>query len=434
MVFEIKVPEAGFSVTEGKVVAWHRSAGDKVVAGEPVVSVETEKITVEVPAEASGVLKEIRVNVGEVAPVGGVLGVILTETDAAAPAGAAQAVPRGAAFPAFVYNEERGLSSITPAAGTGRHPAKKRRISPLAKALARKNGIELSALAAGVAAGSGPEGRIVKEDLEQFLKTAQASSEAAAAASRSGAPMPPSKAGAQTAPQPSAAYGVKVPYAGWRKIVADRMVAAVRSAPHYTMTVDIDVTELSALVQSARERIERPKITYLPFVMKACAGGIDAVPEVNAYCFEDGYAIQKEVNVGVAVDLGEKLLVPVIKGVREKPILQLAEELEGLVQKARSEKLEAKDIEGGTITITNVGAYGIHSGTSILFQPQSTIVYMGAVREEPAVVGGRIVIRKRMMFGGTFDHRLVNGGPGARFLREVKENLERLASFVLNLR
>jgi pyruvate/2-oxoglutarate dehydrogenase complex dihydrolipoamide acyltransferase (E2) component len=444
---EIKMPEAGFSVTEGKVVACHKRVGEPVIAGQTIVSVETEKITVDIPAETPGTLQEIRVKEGEVAPVGGALGVV-------AHAGASAAAGKGA--PSTVSEPSVPAVSISGAgvfaAGVqapkgdaapsgvdrGRSTLAKRRISPLAKAVARKRGIDPAAIAGAIQSGSGPEGGILREDVLHFLQSRTDMGPSAHRPERLEAVAPAGPDVPADARSSAASvrlpYGQKILFSGWRKVVADRMTAAVRSASHYTMSVDVDVTELAALIASARERLERPKLTYLPFVMKACAAGIETVPEVNSYVFDDGFSLQIEVNIGVAVDIGEKLLVPVIRNVGAKSILQLAGELETLVQKARSEKLDPMDIEGGTFTITNVGVYGIHSGTSILFQPQSAILYIGAAREEPAVVGGQVAVRKRMVLGATFDHRLVHGGPGARFLREVKNHLENIASFILNLR
>ena len=168
--------------------------------------------------------------------------------------------------------------------------------------------------------------------------------------------------------------------------------------------------------------------------MKAIKAGMDLIPEVNAYCYEDGFVIQDDLHIGVAVDLGEKLLVPVIKDVKEKTIVQLGEEVGAIIKKARADQLEPKDITGGTITITNAGVYGIMYGTPIILQPQTTIMSLGAVRDVPSVIDGAIEIRKKMIIVCSFDHRVVHGGPGARFLREVKTLIEDLNRLILNMR
>jgi pyruvate/2-oxoglutarate dehydrogenase complex dihydrolipoamide acyltransferase (E2) component len=377
MVLEIRVPEAGFSITEGKVLEWKKREGDSVEAGETILSIETEKITVDIPAETSGVLQEIRVKAGETAPVGGIVGVIRTEGSGAvleadgAVSGAAEGSGKAAGKAVARTRSETGETDSS----VGR----KRKISPLAKALARAHGMNLD----GLAEGSGPEGRIVKEDVLRRIKTlsgmgaldraaiadVKTTKPYAAAAPAAPLGVKPSSGADSAAPTPAAGYSRRVPYAGWRKVIAERMTASVRNAPQYTMSADVDVTELSELIESTRGRADKPKLTYLPFVMKACVAGIDLVPEVNAFCFDDGYSFEQQVNIGIAVDLGEKLLVPVVKDVRAKSILRLAEEVQNFADRARSEKLEPRDIEGGTFTITNVGVYGVHSGTPMLLQP-----------------------------------------------------------------
>jgi len=457
--YEIRMPEAGFSITEGTVIKWHKQVGEKVGAGETVVSVETEKITVDLPAEGAGYLREIKYRAGEVAQVGAVLGIVAEEVkvipEAKAPITAAgeRGIPEtgaetGIAAGMAISKKASAASIPAVSAKAGKIYTEKavlkpdrgaqpwmRRISPLAKALARKWGIDIDM----IKAGTGPEGRIVRDDVLHFMERAMTiKTEIPAEAAERGEGAVSAGAVEQIEaekPRPALSfqYGQKTAYSRWQKVIAERVAASARSAPHYTMSVDIDVTELAGLIARMKEKIEKPKITYLPFVMKALAAGIEIVPQVNAYCYDDGYVIHRDVHAGIAVDLGEKLLVPVVRGVRERSIIELAEDVQKLVEKARSEKLEPKDIEGATITITNVGVYNIHSGTSILFQPQSAIIYVGVVREEPAVHGGAIAIRKKMMLGGTFDHRLVHGGPGARFLNEVKHHLEDLNAFILNL-
>ncbi|MFW6180839.1 MAG: dihydrolipoamide acetyltransferase family protein [Spirochaetota bacterium] len=424
MLLEIKVPEAGFSVTEGTVIEWFKNQGDQVREGETLVSIETEKLSVDIPAERSGVLEEIRHGAGETVPVGGVLGVIRMEQEARAaaapppepelsellepaPERESTAVPR-----APEPGREGGPGRVSRTAGAGK------RISPLAKAVARDHGLDL----AGVHRGSGPHGRIVKQDVLRLLDRG------AGPSARRQAPGTPGDGETREVP------GARLPYTGWRKVIADKMTASFREVPHYTMSVEIDMTDAAALIAQAREDAGRPRITYLHLVMKALVTGIDLVPQVNAFCFTDGYELREEVNIGIAVDLGEKLLVPVVRRVGEKNLLEIAEETGRLVRKAREDRLEPRDVEGGTITLTNVGVYNIHSGTSIIMQPQSSILYLGVVREVPAVWEGSISVRRKMMLGATFDHRLVHGGPGARFLDQVKASLENLNQLLLRLR
>jgi pyruvate/2-oxoglutarate dehydrogenase complex dihydrolipoamide acyltransferase (E2) component len=281
--------------------------------------------------------------------------------------------------------------------------------------------------------GSGPLGRIVKQDVLDFVaagKPGEARRDAAAE-SEAGrrATAPPGIEAWTAAPGP----GERIEFTGWRKVIADRMLASKTEIPHYTMSVEADVTDLSALIGRVLEE-EGIKVTYLPFMMKALEVGIQAVPTVNAFCDGKGFTVLEDIHMGIAVDLGEKLLVPVIKHLREKPIFQLIEELESLIERTRSDRLEPRDVEGGTITLTNVGMFQIHSATSVILQPQVAIIYMGAAREEPGVRKGGIEIRRKMIFGATFDHRVVNGASGGRFLMKVKQCLEDTGTLAMSLR
>ncbi len=417
--YEIKVPEAGFNITEAVVAKWLKSLEEEVQMGEAVVTVETDKINVEIPAEGSGVLRGIFYQEGETAPVGGVLGVIGEEGEAfddQIPGMKAAGPAREDVKTADAIKEQgvKGPVADSPAAG----PGKKRRISPTAKAMARAHGVDLSA----IPSGSGPKGRIVKSDVLEFIKKKEQR-------------LPEKQgAGEKTQDAGKASGREKVKFVGWRKVIADRMTTSVRDVPHYNNAVEVDVTDISQMIAANRAQEDQPRLTYLPFIMKAIKAGMDLIPEINAYAYEDGFVIQDDLHIGVAVDLGEKLIVPVIKDVKEKTILQLGEEVVAIIKKARADQLEPKDITGGTITITNAGVYGIMYGTPIILQPQTTIMSLGAVREVPSVIDGTIAIRKKMIIVCSFDHRVVHGGPGARFLREVKAQIEDLNRLMLGMR
>ncbi|MCP4048506.1 MAG: 2-oxo acid dehydrogenase subunit E2, partial [Gammaproteobacteria bacterium] len=171
----------------------------------------------------------------------------------------------------------------------------------------------------------------------------------------------------------------------WRKVIADRMTASWQEIPHHAQSIDIDVTYLAQYIADTKNDPSIPRLTYLPFLMKAIQSGIQVTPEINAHCFKDHYVIQKDLHIGIAVDVDGKLLVPVIKQVQDKSILELTEELSELVGKARTNKLAPKDVQGGTLTISNVGVLGLFSGFSIIVPPQTTIVCVGAVRDVPSV-------------------------------------------------
>ena len=401
MLYEIKVPEAGFSITEGTVVQWHKNVGEKVQEGETIVSVETDKVVVEIPAQGTGVLIEIKHEVGETVPVGSVLGVIRGE-------GEEKVIPAGETRDRVSTEKE----SFATMASTTDPEKEKRMISPLARDIARREGIDLSR----ISVGSGPGGRIVKEDVLRLVQKKEAIEPETRKV--------PTKIEAEE----------KVKFTGWRKVIADRMISSARNVPQASTIMEMDVTEIARLIVSTKGGQDQVRLTYLPFIMKAIQVSLRVAPEINAYCYDDGFILQRELNIGVAVDLGEKLIVPVVKGVPEKSILELAEEVRNLAEKARAEKLEAKDVEGGTITLTNLGPFGAYAAVPLILQPQTTIIGIGAAREEPSVVNGSIEIRTKMMITGVFDHRVINGASGARFLREMKMRLEDPTALMLKMR
>lgn len=408
---EIKMPEAGFSITEGTVIEWYKEVGDSIKEGENVVCVETDKLAVDIPAERSGVLNEVKYRAGEVVTVGEVMGIML-EGEEKPPEAGDEALPKA----------EAEITGESVQVKEKARMEEGRKISPAAKAVARSKGIDLSQ----IVTGSGPHGRIVKQDVIDFITRYDVErKETLAAPAATSKTSVMSTAGVKP--------GQRVEFKGWRKVIADRMLASKTEIPHYTMSVEADVTELSHFIQRIRE-LEGLRITYLPFMMKALEHGIQEVPIVNAHCDGKGFTVLEEINMGIAIDLGEKLLVPVIKDIRSKSVLELVDELGVLIKKTRDERLEPSDVEGGTMTLTNVGMFQIHSATSVILQPQVSIIYMGTAREAPGVRDGRIEIRKKMICGSTFDHRVVNGASGGRFLMKVKEYLEDMGRFVMHLR
>jgi pyruvate/2-oxoglutarate dehydrogenase complex dihydrolipoamide acyltransferase (E2) component len=418
---QIRMPEAGFSITEGTIIEWYKAIGDRVEGGENVVCVETDKLSVDVPAERSGVLHEVKYESGEVVPVGEVMGLILEDGESSeAPSAGEVRHDDG------VEGEEAAMATETPLESAG----EARRISPAAKAVARARGIDLSPLRTG----SGPHGRIVKQDVLDFIEKTGAERKVpeAAAAGRAVAAAT-TQAPASAAKSAVSRPGERVEFKGWRKVIADRMLSSKTQIPHYTMSVEADVTELHRMVQQVRES-EGLRITYLPFMMKALEVGIEEVPLTNAYCDGEGFNIIEEINMGIAVDLGEKLLVPVVRDVRSKTVIELVQELDTLIAKTREDRLEPRDVEGGTITLTNVGMFQVHSATSVILQPQVSIIYMGTAREVPGVHEGAVEIRRKMIFGATFDHRVVNGASGGRFLMKIKECLENMGILAMHLR
>ncbi len=417
MKYDLKVPESGFSVPEATVMEWHKEIGDHVHEGETVVSIETDKINVELPAPASGILTEKRAQPGDVVAVGDILGVITSPDEAAVEPTDREAesrdLPSPQLSPAAVSKEPPAarLSKPTASQSTTAGP---RKISPVAKALAKVEAIDLSK----IETGSGPQGRIVKEDVLRLIDKQKTS------------PVGDEQRSVQVQIMPEE----KIQLTAWRKLIADRMTASMRTIPHYAQSVEVDVTDLAAFITSTKETTEMPRLTYLPFVMKAIQAGLRVTPEANAYCDQDAFVVKNQLNIGVAVDISGKLLVPVVRDVKNKTILELAEDIQLLIDKARGDRLQPRDVQDGTFTITNVGVFGLHSGWAIILPPQTTIMAMGAVREVPSVVNGSVVVRHKIILTNSYDHRVVHGGPGGRFLQVIKDHLESPEKMLLAMR
>ena len=409
MLYEIKVPETGFGITTATIVEWFKSIGDEVEEGELIVTVETEKVNVEIPAPGSGILLEIRFQIGDVVPVGDVVGMITSEAKTEVSEPVKLDGPR---------DESDEPDSDKRILQNGKNE-KRKRISRLAKTIARKRGIDLSL----ISSGSGPGGRITKEDVLKMVQQ------------KNDQPEPEYQDAdiVNSSALKTPAADKKVKLTRWRKVIADRLTASWTEIPHHAQSIDIDVTELSQYITETQNDDSIPRLTYMPFLMKAIQAGIMVTPEINAHCFGDHYIIRHDLNIGIAVDANGKLIVPVVKQVQNKSIADLAAELKSLVSKARKDKLEPKDVQDATITISNVGPLGLYSGFSIIVPPQTTIICVGAVQEVPAVIDGSIEIRKKMFVTNSYDHRVVHGGPASRFFAEMRDKLESLKSLLLIL-
>jgi pyruvate dehydrogenase E2 component (dihydrolipoamide acetyltransferase) len=393
----------------GTIVKWLKSEGDKVEKGEPLYELDTDKVTQEVEAEASGVLLRIAVAEGEV-PVGETIAFIGEEGEQAPePSGngasaAAQQVdedPReeGSPGPAREEERERGRGAAEQVAEAQAPPAQdggRVKASPLARRIARERGIELFLLT-----GTGPEGRIVAEDVE--------------------------RAGVSAAPAaaPAAAPGEveRRELTSVRKTIARRLTEAWQ-IPVFQLQVSADMTRVNVLVARLREHEEGPKATLTDVLTKVCAAGLLRHREVNAQYTDDAIMLFPTANVGIAVAAPQGLVVPVIHGAERLRLAEIAAARADIVSRAREGKLERGDLENGTFTISNLGMYAVERFTAVLNPPQAAIVAIGATEERAVALDGEVVVRPTMTITGTFDHRAVDGAPAAGFLQTVKELLE----------
>jgi pyruvate dehydrogenase E2 component (dihydrolipoamide acetyltransferase) len=417
---EIKLPRLGQGMEAGTIVRWLKSEGEQVEKGEPLYELDTDKVTQEVEADASGVLLKIAVTEGEV-PVGRTIAVIGEQGEqVSAPEPEAptdvdeQPQEEGSRAPARDAERERGERASTngseqvtevkepdrseqvtdakePARADGRVKA-----SPLARRIARERGIDLASLR-----GTGPEGRIVAEDVER-AGTAPA---VVSVAERTG-------------------EAERVPLTSLRKTIARRMTEAWQ-APAFQISMSADMTRAvelrSRLVERAKEGV---KPSYNDILIKVCAAALMRHRDVNARFGDDAVELLPSADIGIAVAVPNGLIVPVLRAAEVKPIEQIAVEARELVARTREAKLRPEDLEGGSFTISNLGMYGVEQFTAVLNPPQAAILAVGALEERPVVENGELAIRPMMTVTLTCDHRSLDGATASEFLRTVKDFLE----------
>ena len=396
MANEVKLPRLGQGMEAGTITKWLKSEGDTVAKGEPLFEIDTDKVTQEVEADYAGVLLKIELASGE-APVGQTIAWIGTqgeEIKAAAKPAAPEpeevsdtgAPDEKAAQPKVSDTNE---VSDTSASNGGRIKA-----SPLARRIARERGIELSSLQ-----GTGPDGRIVAEDVER--------SEAAA-------------------PKPGAAPSGEVesvPLTNIRKTIARRLTAAWQ-APVFQLTVSADMTRANDLVARARELNPDVRVTVTDLLAKLCAQALMRHRDVNVQYSEDALLKFPTANVGIAVAAPQGLIVPVIRSVERLSLAEVAGARGEIVGRARDNKLTTQDLEGGTFTISNLGMFGIEQFVAVINPPQAAILAVGATIDTPVARDGEVVVRPMLTMTLTVDHRAVDGAAGADFLRTVKQFVE----------
>jgi pyruvate dehydrogenase E2 component (dihydrolipoamide acetyltransferase) len=391
MASPVILPRLGQGMEAGTIVRWLKAEGDPVAKGDPLFELDTDKVTQEVEAEASGVLLKIAVAEGEV-PVGRTVAFIGAEgedvPDVATPAAEP---PKQETEPA--PTAEPSLPPAAEVSGNGRIKA-----SPLARRLARERGIELGALR-----GTGPEGRIVAEDVER-------AEPGAPAAPRSSAPVPTGEV-------------ERVSLTNIRKTIARRLTEAWQ-IPVFQLQASADMTHANALVAKLRDRDPDVRVTVTDVLTKVAAQALMRHREVNAEFTEDAILLHPSANVAIAVAAPQGLVVPVIRGAERLSLAEIAAARADLVGRARDNKLRADDLEGGTFTISNLGMYAVESFTAVLNPPQAAIVAVGATEDKAVPVNGELAIRPMVTLTATFDHRAVDGAPAAAFLQTLKESLE----------
>jgi len=405
------MPQMGESIFEGTVTKWLKKVGEPVKRDEPLFEISTDKVDSEIPAPASGVLAEIRVNEGETVQINTVVGVISEEGSAVAPP-PVKAETKQAPKPQPVQKAsvEETRAERGPAAQVSSRPM---RSSPLVKRIAREEDVDLEQLE-----GTGLGGRITKKDILSHL---------------SGRQVPETPPVVSLRPQVSsparstANSGDVVPMSAMRKSIAEHMLASRRTSAHVTTVFEVDLTRIVNIKNlHAQEFLEREggKLSYMPFFIKTVAGALKEFPVVNASVSGTDILYKKDINIGVAVALDWGLIVPVVKNADEKSFLGIAKTASSLAERARHKKLAPEDVQGGTFTITNPGVFGSLLGTPIINQPQVAILCIGAITKRPVVINDAIAIRSMAYLTLTFDHRLIDGAVADQFMSSLKNKLE----------
>jgi pyruvate/2-oxoglutarate dehydrogenase complex dihydrolipoamide acyltransferase (E2) component len=387
MAFEVKLSSLGVSITEGTIVRWLKKEGDQVQKDEILAEVETEKVNFEIVAPEAGILLKILYGEKTIAPVDSTVALI----------GEPGEDLSAYLTPKIQQEKAAGEKPLSPAR-TGQPSGGAVKASPAAKMLAKQVGVEVAEVP-----GTGPGGRITKEDVEKF--SAQK--------------------------QPKVEGGVPeleevIPLIGIRKAIADGMSLSVKTAAHVTTIAEVDMTELVKLRSEIgpRWKEEGFNLTYVPFVIRAAVDGIRQFPILNSQMLPDSILVKKYINFGVVVSIQEGLVTPVLQRVESKSVKEIAQALDEISARARDRKLSLQDIRGGTITLSNPGVFGAVIATPIIYPPQNSILWMGRIAKAPVVRNDDIVIRSMMYLCVSYDHRAIDGSIAAQFLQHTRRLLE----------
>lgn len=408
----IEMPKLSDTMTEGTLLKWRKKKGDKIQAGDILAEVETDKATMEMESFDDGILTEIYVPDGGKVAVGQKLALLLAPGEKA-PEGAPPPAP-----PIIKPATKKPPLGAAPAPAAPPSPAyvpppiapgSRIKASPLAKKIAAAKGIDLTRIV-----GTGPGGRIIARDLE--------------------AP-PHSSAPAAVPAMPAGPNDRRLPLSGMRKIIAERLLVSKTTIPHFYLNIKVDAAELMRLrteANAAAEKNGQPKLTVNDFILKAAVAAATKVPKVNAAFDGDAVVEYGSINLAVAVAIDDGLVTPVIRDAQKKTLRELSEAVKDLAARARNKKLKPDEYQGGTITVSNLGAYGIDNFSAIINPPQSIILAIGAIVKKPVVnARNEIVAGQRMSIGLSCDHRIVDGAIGAQYLAELRKLIENPALMLI---
>lgn len=423
MATKVTMPQMGFDMTEGKVARWLKKIGDAVKQGDPVVEIETDKVNIEAEAQGDGILREVIVSEGATVPVGALIGIIgapdedLTaiKAEAGLIAESASDGPTAAKSAAPAQPIEPTVPTTAPASeGDGRI-----KISPLARRIAQEKGLNLASLN-----GTGPGGRIVKRDIDAALTAMPIT---AAPVTQPVEPVKPIGVSTPAAPlAPAMLKAEEFTPTKLRQTIAKRMTASKQSVPHFYITVEVDMIEALALRAKLNAIVgDEGKISVNDLVIKATALALTRFPALNASYNGETVVRHGAVNMGIAVALEQGLITVVVTDADRKPLSAIAREARDIATRAKNGKARPEELQGSTFTISNLGMFGeVDSFAAIINPPEAAILAVGTTRDVPVVKDGQIVPGKTMKMTISADHRVTDGAEAAKFMAEVKRNLE----------
>ena len=410
MASEIRVPTLGESVTEATIAQWYKKPGEPVSMDEPLCELETDKVTIEVPAQSAGVLEEILFEEGATVEVGALLGSIDADGKAAAPA------PKAAPAP------ETPMAAPEPAPT----PTQSGALAPSVRRLVSEHGLSPADIVA-----TGKDGRLTKGDV-----LAAVSGQAPPAQAPVQAPQTPAAQSARPASADQSAREERVKMTRLRQTIARRLKESQNTAAQLTTFNEVDMSALMQLRSEYKDLFEKKygvRLGFMSFFVRACVTALHEIPAVNAEISGDEIIYKNYVNMGIAVGTAKGLVVPVLRDVQEMGLAQIEQTIGDFGQKARDGKLAIEDLQGGTFTVSNGGVYGSLMSTPILNLPQSGVLGMHKIQERPMVVNGQVEVRPMMYLALSYDHRIVDGKEAVTFLVRVKESLEAPERLLLDI-
>ena len=411
------------TMEEGRVAKWHKREGDAVKAGDTLAEVETDKAVMDLVARADGVLRQVAVAEGQTVPVGSVVAVIAAPGEAigAAPTAAAPATPSGSGkretgnVGVATVSAPVAVATLSSAPPTD---ATRVKASPLARRIAKEAGVDLK-----LVAGSGPDGRVVKKDLERAPTAAAA------------APVPVSRF---PIPERSGAPYEDVPLTQIRKTIAKRLATSLGPIPHFFLTSEVDMERAAEAREALNQQLGDQagggaggKVSFNDIVIKATGLALAKHRACNAWFQEDHIRYWNEVHIGMAVAVEDGLITPVIRNADVKSLAEIGREAKALAEKARSRRLQPSEYTGSTFSVSNLGMFDIDQFTAVINPPEAGIIAVGSIVQKPVVLDGQVTARRRMRVTMSCDHRVIDGATGAAFLRTLKQMLENPLAMLL---